>query len=399
MYLYKRHPALLGFLGAPDMRQIFEGMEELIKYRYAELNTAGKRWYVYFYAFNPASGKLERKRIYVNRARTRETKIRYAKKLIDTVNGRLDQGWNPFILEKDLKQYTHLLRTLDLMLNYKLAYLRESSKANYISRIRKLKKWIKQRGKEKMFVFEFDESMAIDFMNNLLMIEKIKGRTYNNHLIDYRSFFNLMIKHKYITSNPFHAVDRMPEESKVKQPFSEDQQKLYKDYIKENDYDFYIISQYCYYCALRPNEIVQLKVKNFDLKKGLVFVPAHISKNRKDRIIPIANVFLQELKKYFTDTDANHFICAYGFLPGKSKIFSTRIAEHFRRIANKIGLPKDVYFYSLKDTVAGNLMDAGFSAKDIRDLFGHSSIAVTDNYLRRRNAYLNEKLRTNFPEF
>lgn len=374
-------------------------MEELIKYRYTELNNSGKRWYVYFYAINPASGILERKRIYINRARTKETKIRYAKKLMETINNRLDNGWNPFITEKELKQYTHLLRVLDLMLNYRLAYIREKSKANYISRVKKLKAWIKKLNKERMFVFEFDEAMAIDFMNNLLMNEKIKGRTYNNHLVDYRSFFNLMMKHKYITSNPFHAVDRMPEESKIKQPFTTDQQQEYKEYVEKYEYDFFIISQYTYYCALRPNEIVQLKIKDFNLKRGLVFVPSHISKNRKERIIPIAENFLQIIKEYFKGLNPEYFICAYGFCPGHRKIASTRIAEKFRGIANEIELPKDVFFYSLKDTVASNLIESGFSAKDIRDLFGHSSIAITDNYLRKRNSFLNEKLRTNFPKF
>ena len=67
-------------------------------------------------------------------------------------------------------------------------------------------------------------------------------------------------------------------------------------------------------------------------------------------------------------------------------------------MADRIGLPKEIFFYSLKDTCAERMMEAGYSAQDIRDLFGHSSIAITDNYLKRRNAYQNEKLKKNFPK-
>ena len=206
-----------------------------------------------------------------------------------------------------------------------------------------------------------------------------------------------MVKSRFIKENPFHAVERMPEEKKIKQPFDRDHTEIYVSYLKENDYDFYITSLYTYYCALRPNEIVQLKVRNIDLERHLIVVPSNVAKNRNERHILIADEFYKELAPYIERYPGDYLICARGFKPGSRKIYSTKIAEHFRKIADRIGLPKDVFFYSLKDTCAERMIEAGYSAKDIRDLFGHSSIAITDNYLRRRDAYKNEKLQKNFP--
>lgn len=373
-------------------------MENLIGYRYAELCEAKDRWYVYFYATNPATNKLERVRIHVNQQKSEVHKRRLARNLIAKINEKLDQGWNPFIKDHEKKQYTNLLEALKYVMTYKDGYVRTRTKHAYTSNLKKLTEWIDKEKLNKISVYEFDDNLALRFMEHILLGEKIKGKTYNNLLMNYRSFFNTLINHKYISSNPFKTIPEMPEESKNKQPFSKEQLSKYVDYVKAHDYDFYITSCYTYYCAIRPNEIVKLRIRDVDLVKGIIHIPAGISKNRKDRIIPIARVFLHELIEYYKDYETGMYICARGFKPGYEKIFPTRIAEHFAALRPALGLPKDIYFYSLKDTVAERLIESGFSVTDIRDLFGHSSVAVTDNYMRKRNAHLNKKIKNEFPE-
>lgn len=373
-------------------------MENLISFRYAELCEAKDRWYVYFYATNPATNKLERVRIHVNQQKTEALKKRLARNLITKINEKLDLGWNPFILEKEKKQYTNLVESLKYVMTYKDGYVRQRTKHAYTSNLKKLFNWIDQEKLSKMCVFEFDDNMAMRFMEYILLHEKIKGRTYNNLLMNFRSFFNTLINQKYISVNPFRSIQEMPEESKNKQPFSKEQLAKYVDYVKINDYDFYITSCYTYYCAIRPNEIVKLRIRDVELGKGIIHVPAGISKNRKDRVIPIAKVFLNELIAYYNEYETGMYICAKGFKPGYEKIYPTRIAEHFAALRPVLGLPKDIYFYSLKDTVAERLIESGFSVTDIRDLFGHSSVAITDNYMRKRNAHLNKRIKNDFPE-
>jgi integrase len=164
------------------------------------------------------------------------------------------------------------------------------------------------------------------------------------------------------------------------------------------DFDFHIISLYCYYLALRPAEICRLKISDFWLSKGLVVVPASKSKNKKKRIVPIAKPFLEELIRYFKQFPSGYYICSKGLKPGPVFEHSTRIAEHFRIIANQIQIPSEVKFYSLKDTAADRLIDNGFNVKTIRDLFGHSSIAITDTYLKKFRNMIDERLINEFPK-
>lgn len=374
-------------------------MEELIKYRYAELGTEGKdRYLVYFYAWDPSQNRLRKKRIYINRMKSESNRNRYARKLIDTINYKLDHGWNPWINNSDTTQYILLFKAMELMLKYKTAYVRQRSKDSYNSRIKIFKQWLKETGRENVWTFEFNESMAQEMMDWLLIKRKIKGRTYNNYLIDYRIFFNSMIRHKYISFNPFHAVIKIPQESKTKQPFSDDDTNNYKNYLVQNDPDFLIISQYTYYCALRPNEIVQLRVSNIDLRNHTIIVPAGISKNRKERHIIIPDLFYESLARSLNGQPGHYYVCSNDFRPGRTKIAPTRIAERFRHIADVIGLSKDIFFYSLKDTCADRLIASGFNPKEIKDHFGHSNIAITDQYLQKRNAYLNNHLKEGYPE-
>jgi len=120
-------------------------------------------------------------------------------------------------------------------------------------------------------------------------------------------------------------------------------------------------------------------------------------KTRKKRIIPIAKPFLKILIEYFKNYPSGYFICSKNLKPGDIFEHSTRIAEKFRDIAHQLKIPPEVKFYSLKDTAADRLLENGFSPKTIRDLFGHSSIAITDAYLKKFRNIIDERLINEFP--
>jgi len=373
-------------------------MTEILGYKPAKLYKAGTRLYIGFYIVDPSTGKLIRRRSYVNHIEDPVLRNRYVSDAIKKINEKLREGWNPLITDQSGKIFTRFVEVLDEIFEYKKAILRRRSVHTYSSRVKTIKEWLDKIGKGKILVYEFNEQMAGDLMDYLIKEKKIHGINYNNYIIDFRALFNGMVQKGYIKSNPFKTIVRLPEQSKFKQPFDRDQSETYVNYLKENDYDFFIISGYTYYCALRPNEIVQLRVKNINLEKQFIEVPAEIGKSRKQRRVVISDEFLQELEPYIEKFPSDYYICSAGMKPGKTKIYPTRIAEHFREIADRIGLPKEIFFYSLKDTCAERMMEAGYSAQDIRDLFGHSSIAITDNYLKRRNPHQNEKLKKNFPK-
>jgi len=368
-----------------------------LPYRYAQRSQGNTRDYVFFSALDPAEQKMRRKRIYIDHIREERTRDRHARKLIDHINDLLDAGKNPFIDQENNKKYTTIDAALNFVIDFKNLYIRKRTKHSFDSRIKVLRSWLDNKKMLQKFIFEFTEDIALDFMNDLVTKRKIKGRTYNNYLIDYRSFFNTLLRNKFITSNPFHAVSKMPEQETDKRPFFNEESERYFKYVQKFDYDFYVISLYCYYLALRPAEICRLKISDFWLGKGIVVVQGSQSKNKKKRIIPIAKPLLEILKEYFKRYPPGYFICSKNLKPGDIFEHSTRIAEKFRDIANQLKIPTEVKFYSLKDTAADRLLEHGFSPKTIRDLFGHSSIAITDAYLKKFRNVIDERLINEFP--
>lgn len=370
----------------------------MLNYEYAELSN-GKRCYVHYRVLNPTTGRLERKRIYIDHVKEVKLRERYARKLCNKINDKLEQGWNPFVTNVNNKQYTEIRKAFDYLLTFKGSYLSKRGLDTYKNRIGIFFEYLKRRKMEGTFVFEFKDVQAIAFFDYLLIERKLSGRTYNNYLLDFRTFFNFFIKHRYASENPFLVVSELPETEKEKQPFTIEEATLYRDYCLVNEPEFYALSGLCYYCGLRPVEITRLRVGEVDKKNRLIKLPGSSTKSKKNRTVPIPDVFWPLLEKFIEGYPANAYVCAVGFLPGLRTTSSVAIAKKFRAIARTIGLPDYVKFYSLKDTAAERLDHNNVGLKTIRDLFGHQNIATTDAYMRGfRNREL-ENLRATFPPF
>lgn len=61
------------------------------------------------------------------------------------------------------------------------------------------------------------------------------------------------------------------------------------------------------------------------------------------------------------------------------------INKVYRRVAAELGLPYQLTTHSMRKTFAMLLLNGGASIKVVKDALGHSSIAVTDSYLRTFN--------------
>lgn len=370
-----------------------------IPYRYAQRAVSTSRDYVHFAAIDPVSGSMKRKRIYIDHIRDSKIRERYARKLIETINNKLDAGKNPFIDDSlDSKKYISIGDALKFVMKLKEVHIRERTKHSFDSRMKILGEWLSKRKMTQSYLFEFTADVAIEFMNSLVFDRKIKGRTFNNYLMDYRTFFNALVKNRYITANPFHSIAKMREDDTDKRHFTDAEAQRYFKYVKEHDWNFYLISLYCYYLALRPAEICRLKFTDFNLNHGVAIVSAANAKTHTKRIIPIAGKLAPLLKEQKAKYPEHYYICSKKQVPGIVQDYPTRIAERFREIANRLEIPTEVQFYALKDLAADKLISNGFSAKTIRDLFGHSSIAVTDAYLKRVRGNFDERLIEGFPD-
>lgn len=78
---------------------------------------------------------------------------------------------------------------------------------------------------------------------------------------------------------------------------------------------------------------------------------------------------------------ADYFAFASYKMPGEKHINTRKIDKWWDRMRVKLGLPKNIQFYSLKDTGIVQLLEDGVSLKDVKDLADHVNVATTSKYL------------------
>ena len=128
------------------------------------------------------------------------------------------------------------------------------------------------------------EYERIDIVNFMDLLQK-KGRS-NNTANKVKSFlvnvFNYAVVNKYILFNPINNLKNLPHEPKDTPIWT--YEELIKALNAEDDYEFRIFVEFCYYCGIRKSERI-ITWKDVDFKKGVVSINKHLYENGNQKII------------------------------------------------------------------------------------------------------------------
>jgi len=146
--------------------------------------------------------------------------------------------------------------------------------------------------------------------------------------------------------------------------------------------------------GLRVSEIVSLKIKDVDFKRGIIRVYRH--KSELESEIPIADFALLALREaintYFRqDNDAPLFQNKYG------EALSIRsVQKILQNAAKRAEIKKKVSPHVLRHTYATFLLSKGFNLVEIQELLGHASIRTTRIYSHVVKTELERKYHATF---
>lgn len=329
----------------------------------------GKKWYVIFQFRSPATGKFKPFKIYedINRIKDPVEKEAYGKKLLAAVNYGLALGFDPF-QEKEMKV---AVRTWTLVegLNYfkqKLEDrgLRKRTIQSYHSVLRMLYKNMKGVLNEKI------DEITKHQIQNALSKNNWSNTTFNNNLTVIRAIFNFLIDAGILQTNPAKKIKLLPETISRHRYFDE---KTWNDIKEKSPADLLEFLMFLYHTATRPNEARQLRYEH--IKGDQLLMPGSISKNRKADYIPLSKYIQKKYKKgegFIFGTSVNHF------------------NQKFQIVKKQLKLDKDFTLYSIKHTRAVHMARGGASPFEIKQLFRHSSLDVTDKYLRDLGLLINK---------
>jgi site-specific recombinase XerD len=141
-----------------------------------------------------------------------------------------------------------------------------------------------------------------------------------------------------------------------------------------------------YHCGLRVSEVASLRLRDIDLNEGLLTV---IGKGDKERTVPMTDALKNLLRKFLDENSKAKDFRVGPYLFPSPRDPNKPIHPHFlemwvKKAAQwaKLEKPEELTVHVLRHTFGTQLAESGASVYEIRDLMGHSSIVVSENYVK-----------------
>ncbi|MCR5574055.1 MAG: site-specific integrase [Bacteroidaceae bacterium] len=213
-------------------------------------------------------------------------------------------------------------------------------------------------------------------------------------------FYEYLIEHGVARSNPVYGIPAIGERrDEAAKPIPEDIRKLLLTTMRQEEPQLALVCELEYYCAIRPNELRQLRIRDIDLRSASIRIPASISKNRTTQSVDVPRQMLEKLRQWKVDEYPPHFfLLGTQGVPGIEGYGKNTLRFRFERIREKLHLSSEYKLYSFKHSGGVELVNAGVDTWQLQRHFRHSSIATTEAYLRRNFAPNSEMIKDRFPD-
>ena len=152
-----------------------------------------------------------------------------------------------------------------------------------------------------------------------------------------------------------------------------------------------------YSSGLRVSELVQLKLRDVDLGRGVL---SAYGKGGKRRIVPIGEVALAHLEAHLAaqPVPARGSSGGLVFHSPRGKAWTRQMVwKLVGRYARSVGLPGHVYPHRLRHSFATHLLAGGADLRTVQTFLGHSDIVTTEIYTHVSTGKVAEEFRKSHP--
>lgn len=359
-------------------------------------------WQIEYYAYNPVSDRMERKRILVNRLKKRYKKVSEFKavvgQMIVTINNRLAGGWSPFGESENVRYYTTLEEVMRIYIREKQKELKADTLRSYKSFCNIFGKWCSRIVPDCKCIL-FNRTLAIRYMDYVYMERKVSARGYNNQLKMARALFSWAVEKCYCKENPFEHIKVKREQEKKRVLVPAETRLRIRNYFAEKRPNYLIVLELVYTSLLRPKEISRVQVKQVNLEEHCIYMPGDKTKNGHHRYAFLSNELCRLLSPLLKEANPEWYLLSQYYVPGKEQMDSKRYRKHWDIMRKELGLPKEMQLYSLRDTGINNMLKAGIDPLTVMQAADHHDLSMTTRYANHADPNLMRTLQEKAPEF
>lgn len=377
----------------PRLRKINEvntyAVNSIVKYRLPVLRETKGCNFIEYYSFNPATGKLARVRIKLNRIQGKLAMRQYAKDLIARLTEKLLAGWSPFVDESNvsMKEFSQAVAEYKsyILRLYQDGVYREQTYISYASYLNNFETYNSRLKNKAYYVYQLDQPYCVSFLDEIFIVRKNCAQTRNNYLAWMQTFFSWLKGRGYISYNPTESIEKISKRliSKTRKIIPLDLLPKISEWCKQHDPYFLLACYLLYYTMIRPQELCRLRVGDVNLSSSTLTLTEDESKNRKRQTVTLNNkVCHYILELGVLSSPSSDFLFSSRLKPGRIEIDPVNFRHHWDACRKALRFSDSYKFYSLKDTGITELADNRVASINIRDQARHSNLAITDIYTR-----------------
>lgn len=374
-------------------------------YKLASLSDAKgdlkKRWHVSFYVWHKHEGKLIRKRIFISSTlKSKAARYREADKIIREINRLLQSGY--IIGEKPHPQRsvpTKIMSFLDAFIwvqQTRKGEIRDKSLQTFDTVITNLREYVQEKKLVNFPVHLVDRDMCEDFMTWVKIKRGIANNTYNNYLSFLKGYFSYLVDKGRLLVNPAENLKTLRKTEPINAALPPKVRKLLMEAYIHKDPGLAVFAQYIFYTFIRPTELRKLRVEN--VLSETIFIPGHISKNRKSEhvlISPGLEKLIQELG--VRDYPPSYYLIGLTGKPSSKMVAVNTFSHSHVRIRRQLALDEMYKLYCWKHTGVVEMYKATKDLEFVSRHCRHSSLDMTKKYLRGLGLMIDYKIMDQLP--
>lgn len=268
----------------------------------------------------------------------------------------------------------YLTVELGLAKNTQLAYMRD---------LRLLMKSLQLKADEELL--QVSRQQLIAYLVRL----KQEGRaasTVARKLASIKAFYRFLTAERYIRRNPAEVLEAASRGLHLPKVLSVQEVERLLDEPNLGTLDGYrdkTMLELLYATGMRVSELVNVPVKNVDMKMQYVIV---MGKGSKERMLPLGHTALHYLEHYLSvvrpqllhgkpDAAAELFVTGWGGPMTRERFYEIIVAY-----GKSAGISKRVTPHMLRHSFATHLLNNGTDLRIVQELLGHADISTTQIY-------------------